>query len=816
MQHNFFIEFIIWHYSRGLRGLLGVCLNILEFFYHYFSISHHLLTLFLPFKRTHKVKVIPGFSFSDVFDRITFNLLSRIMGAIIRGGVISLGVLFLFLWTFVASLLIWTWLCVPIVSLPWFIRRFASDRLMRIVKQQVSKPKRALATMLATPWGLFMLKRMGVARNEIIQSVEEQGLVPAQQKGSYLDIFLAIFDASKNMQQFFLEHSIARSDIIWISDWFRRQESESYKRRAFWERDFLLHMPTIGKTWTYGYTPILDKYTDNMIYEETPFQEVIGRAKEILAIERILMKKTQANVAIIGEPGVGKHTLVTYIAHLIDQGRVFPTLESKRVVRLNLEELFSDEIDNTQRKATLSKLLEEAAGAGNIILVIDEFDRFVASSADRIDMSDVFVHELGSFRLHCIALLVPGAYHQYVEHDKTLASVFEVVEMRSLTQEETREVVSDILPSFENRSIYFLFEALRALIDDTDRLVKNIPFPEKAINTLDQIMTMAKTQGKIGAITAGDIKSYLTEITHVPMTLVGDDKQKLLRLEDILHEQVIGQNEAVSAVAQALRRARSDTSDRGDKPIGTFLFLGPTGVGKTETAKALARVYFSNVSTLTRFDMSQYQGDEAVKQILGDFFTGKIGVVAQAISDHPYSVLLLDELEKASIPVINTFLTALDEGYITDFQGKKIYLSNMIVIATSNAGSEFIREGLSQRSRDSISIQKDVVEYIQKKGIFSPEFLNRFDGVIVFHPLTVQHTQKILTLALSRFTKSVFEKHGIILTISPQTQEVLLKEGFDPEFGGRALTRAIARLVENPFAQKVLSGEALRGKKVLI
>lgn len=810
------ISYIQWHYTLGLKDLIRILRNISEFIFHYFSIVLLAKTLFSPFKRSYKSKQRPGISLSDFFDRLSFNLISRIIGAVIRIIVLATGISFLVLWQVISVILIVFWLIIPGISFPFYYLEQKAIVRYRIIRSLLYSPQKALQKIFNTSWGKFVTRRLGILPQDLIDTVESTLDINAERiDASYMALFLALFDSSQRLQNYFFERAITREDIVWVSTWYDRLEKNTRKQKTFWERDWLLHIPSIGKTWGFGFTPLLDKYTTDLSKVPTPFSYFVARTLEIETIERILTKKTQANVLLVGEPGVGKHPLVIHFAHLVSEGRVLPQLESKRILQLNLEEVFREELDVIQRKTTLTLLLEEATAAGNILLVIDELDRFVASGADRIDVSDVFLHSLNQNSLQMIAIVTTGAYHQYIKTNTTLNHQFDTVTMLSLGKDDALKVIADILPEFEDSSRYFLYEAIRELVQESDRLIKDIPFPEKAIKLLDEVVALSKNRNKTGEVTANDIRKYLTEITSVPVALVEEDKEKLIHLEEYLHKRVIGQDAAINAVSQAMRRARSEVSARGNKPIGSFLFLGPTGVGKTETAKALAEVYFGNDSAFIRFDMSEYKDSSAIKQFLGDFTGGKVGVFSQKISENPYTVLLLDEIEKADRSILNLFLTALDEGYMTDAFGKKIYLTNMIIIATSNAGSEYIRN-LVHSGSDTSSNQKLVVDYVQKEGIFTPEFLNRFDSVIVFHPLLPNHTEQIFLLAFARLAKKIYEEKGIILELTPETKMRVLTDGFNPEYGGRALNRAVQTYLEEPLAQKILQNKIRRGMTVTL
>jgi ATP-dependent Clp protease ATP-binding subunit ClpA len=808
-------SYIAWHYGSGLQGVITLWKNYLEFVYHYFSIPILLATLLTPFKRIYRVKQRPGFSFQEWFDRTSYNLLSRVMGAIIRSAAITAGMLCIVLVGLAGFLGICVWFIGIGLTIPFYYA-FRPKRYVYSASE-FGQPSAVLARIFQTPWGIFLLRRTGIAASELITaSSTGKPLALSRDLEGNEQAFLTIFDHCKPLEDYLFARTITRDDILWISAWHFRVEEIEYRRRAFWERDYLLHIPSIGKTWTYGYTPTIDAFTQDLADEPIPFDQFVGRENELEAIERYLSQKMRNNVALVGETGVGKHPLLISLAHQMKEGRVYPGIEGKRMLCLNLERLFGADVDALQRKATLTNVLDEGSTAGNIVLVIDEFDRFIGVGQDRIDMSDVFYHHLHGGRLHVIVLLSPGAYHQHLKSNTTLADVFEIVEIKPVNKEEAMKVVSTLLPTFEGGSVYVLYQGLRQLVNETDRLMKDVPFPEKSITAVDGIVTQMKNMGRCGTISSDDVSAYLTAQTHIPIGVSRNEGQILLTLENALKKQIIGQEEAVKAVATALRRVRADVSARKDKPIGSFLFLGPTGVGKTETAKAIARTFFGGTTNLIRFDMSEFKENAAIQQFLGDFASGKVGILTRELTDHPYGVVLLDEFEKAHKDILNLFLTALDEGYVTDAFDKKVYLTNAIVIATSNAGAEYIRERITAGVTSKDHLQKDVVEYVQKEGIFAPELINRFDAVIVYHPLNEQDIQNVFDLLVGALTDQVYAKHGLRLGITKQTKERVIAEGFNREFGGRALARAIQKYIEDPLAQKILKHEVPRGGGVEI
>jgi len=544
-----------------------------------------------------------------------------------------------------------------------------------------------------------------------------------------------------------------------------------------------------------------------------PYPHINGREKEMRTIEKILARREGKNVFLVGEAGVGKHPLIIYLAHEIASGRVYPELEGKRMVSLEMEELFEQHSDISSRKAIVAQILHEAEKAGNIILVIEDFDRYVSTGKDREDISDVFLHALAKGNIALIAAVTPQDFHQHIRPQAKLMQYFETVQILPLTPGQTLELLADILPVFESNRLLFTFQALSEVVKLTEQYLPDKVFPEKAIRLMEDITTNYQNTSEHTVVTPSIVQAIFEQKEQIPVRVTDTEAQKLLALDQILHTRVIGQNTAIEAIAAALKRARANITTKPNRPMGTFLFLGPTGVGKTETAKALADLFFGGEHHLLRINMNEYTMPEHVNQILGDLHTGTVGTFLPRVRELKHGVILLDEFEKAHPLVKQLFLSLLDEGYLTDAFGKTVSFLSTIIIATSNAGTEYIREHLHDHQALS---QQAVLEYLQRQGIFSPELLNRFDSVVVFTPLSHEETQNILTLAIEKLAVKIKQQYGITLQLTPQTWEKLIKEGFSTDYGGRALYRAIQQIVENPLSEKALRGELKRGEVVRI
>ncbi len=596
-----------------------------------------------------------------------------------------------------------------------------------------------------------------------------------------------------------------------VARWFESLEKKRQKKARFWEKENLLKGPGIGWSFSFGYTPNLDEYVTDLTQPTPFFHQLVGREEEVGKIEEVLGRKGENNVLLVGPPGVGKQTIVLGFARLVHQGETRPQLAYKRVLRLELNRIIKKSALQ-ESKEKLSSLLAEAIAAGHIILIIEEIDKFVSSGEGQVELIGIFSKAAASGRLQLIALASSEAFNKYLVGNEEFLKLFEKISVRPPSKEQALEILQAILPDFEQgKKVKVSYQALEKIIELSDRLITEIPFPEKAIDLLDQAISKFEEIKRKKLITSKDIDQLVSEKSGVPVGAISSgEEKKLVKIEESLHKRVVNQQEAIGRLASALRRSRLQVSSR-KKPMGVFLFLGPTGVGKTETAKTLAQVYFGDESRLVRFDMGQYQRQESLERLIGSQTAG-LGLLVSKAKDNPFSVFLLDELEKAHRRLLDIFLTVFDEGYLTDFQDRKVSFVDTIIIATSNAAGEFIREKV-QAGVNKQELQSLTIEYIQSKGLFSPEFLNRFDGVVVFQPLGRKELEQIARLQLTKLALRLTKK-DVILKFGPAVIKQVVLEGYSPEFGARSMKRVIADKIEDEIAKGMLGGRIRRGDEI--
>ncbi len=614
---------------------------------------------------------------------------------------------------------------------------------------------------------------------------------------------------------------------------------------------------------------------------------VIGRQEEILRITRILSRRTKNNPCLVGEPGVGKTAIVEGLAQRIVRGQVPPTLRDCRLLTLDLSGIVAGTKYRGEFEERIKRIISEVISAGNIILFVDEVHTLIGAGGAEgsIDASNILKPSLARGELRLIGATTISEYRKYIEKDAALERRFQQVQVEEPTADQTLQILEGIAHTYEkHHGVTILPEAMKAAVDLSARYINDRRLPDKAIDVIDEAcaavrlrameqdrdpvlaldqeireaderLAEALRQGDIEAarksrdeqvrlrrrrknaenrqerrrdrmpaeVREEDVADVISVWTHVPVTrLTERESTRLLHLEDELHKRVIGQEEAVKAVARAIRRGRTGLQDPR-RPIGSFLFLGPTGVGKTELSKALAEVIFGSDQDLIRVDMSEYMEQYAVSKIIGSApgYVGyeEGGQLSEKVRSHPYSVILFDEIEKAHHDVFNVLLQILDEGHITDSRGNKVNFKNTIVIMTSNIGAMKITQPKSLGFADKPSRQQSyekmkegVMEEVRR--IFRPEFINRIDEIQVFHMLSEEEMYAICGLLCEDLVRRMREQMNVTLRISPALKHHIVDKYGDEKMGARPLKRAIQKVIEDPLAEQLLSMEPQPGDSI--
>ncbi len=631
------------------------------------------------------------------------------------------------------------------------------------------------------------------------------------------DILINFAQADPFFQKILIKEDLKKEDIQHLANWFERAEERVWKLKKFWSYENLRKRGSLARDWAAGFTIMLDNYSSDLRekLEKTGFREIIGHQKEIAKIERILGKTEQNNILLVGEPGVGKKSIIEGLAQRAFLGRSIPSINYKRILNFDLSSLATEIRSFEESETILDRCFAEVVRAGNVILVIDEFHGFVSEipKPGTINVSKILSRYLPLSTFQIIAVTTYNGLHRIIERNPSLMNLFEKVEVPGLSSEETLRFLEDYVPFFEKRFNKFIgYHALREILKLSSRYVTNVPFPKKAIDILDEAMVYLARQIKSPVLKPEHIKKVVSERVEIPLEeLETKEKEILLNLESLIHQRIINQEEAVREVSAALRRARAEIQVR-TRPIGTFLFLGPTGVGKTETSKVLSAIYFKGEEKMIRLDMSEFQDIRDIERLIGSE-QGQ-GLLTTPTRENPFSLILFDEIEKAHPNILNLFLQVLDEGYLTDGRGRKVDFKNTIIIGTSNAGSEIIRQDI-ERNKKMDLIKKDLLDYLFRQRTFRPEFINRFDAVVVFKPLSRENLLAISQLMLSRLKESLANK-GIDFEITGDLREEMVELGYSPTFGAREMRRVLQNKVENVLAKAILSGKLKRGDRVKV
>ena len=621
---------------------------------------------------------------------------------------------------------------------------------------------------------------------------------------------------------------------------------------------------------------------------EGKLDPVIGREQEIQRLIQILSRRTKNNPCLIGEPGVGKTAVVEGLAQLIIEGNVPETIASKRVVTLDLSGMVAGSKYRGEFEERIKKVLAEVMEDGEVLLFIDEIHTIIGAGGAEgaIDASNILKPSLARGEIQLIGATTIEEYRKYIEKDSALERRFQPVTVEEPSEDEAFAILKGLRGRYEeHHHVKITDEALKAAVKLSARYINDRFLPDKAIDLIDEASSklrltsfvepeeiksleqdivnlerqkeeaikaeayekagdikkkQAKKQEKIEklrdkwqkdkttrklVVTENEIADVVSGWTKIPVRkLEEEESERLRQLEGILHERVIGQEEAVSAVARAIRRGRVGLKDP-KRPIGSFLFLGPTGVGKTELCKALAEAMFGTENALIRVDMSEYMEKHSVSKMIGSppGYVGyeEGGQLSEKVRRNPYSVILFDEIEKAHPDVFNILLQVLDDGHITDAQGRKIDFKNTILIMTSNAGAENIispkRLGFASvddKNERYRFMKERVMEEV--KRLFKPEFLNRIDEIIVFHPLTKENMKDIVSIMLEVIRKRTKQQMDIAIQVTDDGKEFLIEKGYDEKYGARPLRRTIQSQVEDRLAEKILDGEIHSGDEVEI
>lgn len=626
----------------------------------------------------------------------------------------------------------------------------------------------------------------------------------------------ALLEHDNEFKDFLFEHSITPDLFVSSASWLQSRIFSKKQQSRWWGRDRLSRVAGLGKDWSYARAYNLEKFGiyayESPLYGSASAGSSIHR-KEIDMIESIFARARQANALVIGVDGSQLESIALQLAKEIEEGRAVPHIEGKKMFLLDGEAVVSSAHDKNSFERLLIRILNEAVRARNLILVTKNFPGFLRSAqAIGSDVASLIEPYLASSGIRFIALSDLESFYQDIEPRSLLMQHFDVVRSRENDRKGMISILEDESERLEERhGIMVSYPAIVAVLESARRYITEGVMPDKALDLLEAVVLQSIRRGH-ALVTKDEVKSAVETTTGIPAGEVKEEeREKLLNLEKILHTHVVDQEEAIKAIGRTMRRARTDVRDPL-RPMGSFLFLGPTGVGKTETAKALAHVFFGNEDALVRFDMSEYSGDNALEKLIGSFQSGKPGLLSVRLKEHPYSLLLLDEFEKTDREVMNLFLQVLDEGMFSDMDGQEINVRNSIIIATSNAGSDRIWD-YAKKGENPAFHYDEIVDSLIEEHSFKPELLNRFDSTVIFRPLTPDHVLKVAHLLLNDLVDRLKEK-GIKLNVTDELATFVAHEGYDPKFGARPMNRVIQDVIEEAIARKMIEGSIREGDSV--
>lgn len=685
------------------------------------------------------------------------------------------------------------------------------NRLLNILKKYLDNPE---------------LQRTGYEKivlsdnvQEILLSAFYDAYVNKHESIGVLNAISFCYEKNQLLQEILYELEISQNKIQNAVKWFRINDQMYRDYKIFRKMARLKPGNGMNKAYTAIATPTLDYFSRDLtaMAKYGYFEACVAREKEIKQIFEAF-ESEQNGVLLIGPVGVGKRSIIEGLAQLMVKEDVPKFLKDKRLVEIDLSRLISGASASAVEERMMI-IINEVLRSKNVVLYIENIQNMMgitAGAEESLELSEVLAETLSRSNFHCLASVSNEDYSRYLE-GRAISNVMAPIKVIEPNDDDSIYMVESKISWIESKyGIYFDYNSLEEAVKLSNRYISDKFLPEKAINIVKSVAVrnskLVQKDPSKKICTKEDIAEIISDITGIPVSQVSaSEGEKLLNLEAKIHERMIGQEEAVMAVSGSLRRARAQIRE-GNRPIASFLFLGPTGVGKTELAKSVSEVYFGDERYMIRLDMSEYQLFDSVKKMIGDV-DGTLGYLTEAVRKNPFSLILFDEMEKAHPDILNLFLQILDDGRLTDGQGRTINFTNSIIITTSNAGALFIQEAVKNKTELAVIKQELIDNHLNK--IMRPELINRFDGIIVFKPLTIENVLAIAKIMMKKIAKSL-ENKGVSLLYDEDGLLKLAKAGYDPKFGARPLRRLLQDKIENEIANLILAGNLKRRDTVFI
>lgn len=646
-------------------------------------------------------------------------------------------------------------------------------------------------------WGAFI-----VAFNNGFESIDEEAVM--------------LYILAVPLKEPLIDYEILPNEVSGLLIWARNEAKKRRYKKLWRERASLKPQNSVNRAYTSRLAKTLEQFKRDFTFEvlRGEFILSIARESEMNETLRLLQQGGKGAVLLVGDPGVGKTNFLKSIALRMVVEDVPKELTDKRLVGFDFTRAYATSKNINEFENKLRTVLEEVKETKNIILVFDDFDQLINLRQEVAgEVINLLVKSIDEFDLRIIATTTNEGYISSIKPNKALVSLFDVVTINEPNDDISTQILIDVVPDIEKKTgIKISSQVIRKVVSLSRKFAFDRQMPSKAIDLLEEAATYAR-ENKLTFVSEVDVEKLVSKKVGVSIGAISDEERsKLIQIEDEMHKRVIGQHAAVTAIASALKRARAGLTS-ANRPVASFLFFGPTGVGKTEVAKTLAATYYGDEKFMVRIDMSEYHEEDNLKRLIGyregdDFFGGAL---TEAVREKPYSLLLLDEIEKANRKVLDLFLQILDEGIVTDGMGRKVDFRNTIIIATSNVGSKKIAE-LIEAGNDYNKVNSEVINDLRSE--FRVEFLNRFDKVIMFKPLLQSEIEQIAGIFVEKVSKNLYDK-GIIMDYNDQLLKELSTIAFNPVYGAREMRRIIQDQLESKIADLILEGKLGAGKKII-
>ncbi len=648
--------------------------------------------------------------------------------------------------------------------------------------------------------------------HQVIFQAYENAYINRKRFVDVTELLEATVGVTPSLQEWMYDLGIEQQKFQNVVEWARIREKMRDQYQKFRVMASKRSKYGLDRAMTAVATPYLNTFSQDLTRSGSLgyLTTCVAREKELEEILRAI-DAGRSGVVLVGEHGVGKMTLIHGITERMIEDTVPKRMFDKRLVQLSTTALVAG-VDVNGAQERLIHMMSEISHAKNIILFINNLQDLVTGNG--FDISETLAEYLSSGRFIIIATATSEGYNQHILNT-SIGSLFARVDVPEMEENQAIQVVESKVGGIEyEQNVFFSYDAIENCVKLSSRFLRDQKLPESAVDLCTEVASFVKsTRGEHQLVTKNDVASVIGQKTGVPVTsITQDESSKLLKLEEEMHKRVVGQGEAVSLVANALRRARAEIRST-KRPIANFLFLGPTGVGKTELAKTIAEVYFGGENRMVRLDMSEYQDVGSIYRLIGQPGQQGTGSLTEAVRQKPFSLVLLDEMEKAHPQILDLFLQVFDDGRLTDSTGRVIDFTNTIIIATSNAGTRYVQEQLN--AGVALDMIREKLMRTELKDHFRPEFLNRFDGIVLFHALNREDTKVIASYMLKRIAKDL-DARGIGFRVEESGLEHLAEVGFDPEFGARPMRRAIQDLVENKLAEMILQRQVDRRDTVVL